>query len=86
MSARDQNLRPQDERDFAFALKEQTKTNVDSIAYYAMLADRLEKLLFDMQQNGTRSDDPLILRVADLLSETRSLLRKDNLLHKDSAI
>tara|TARA_R110002124_G_scaffold93959_1_gene237637 strand:- start:136 stop:378 length:243 start_codon:yes stop_codon:yes gene_type:complete len=77
MSARDQNLRPLDERDFATALKEQSKTVVDSTAYYMVLADRLETLLVDMKQNGTKSDDPLTLRVADLLSETRSLLRKD---------
>ncbi len=77
MSARDQNLRPLDDHDFASALKEQSKTGIDSTAYYTVLADRLEQLLGDMQQNGTQSDDPLILRVADLLSETRSLLRKN---------
>jgi hypothetical protein len=48
----------------------------DSQAYYAVLADRLEKLILDMQASGTASDDPLILRLADLLSETRGLLRK----------
>lgn len=76
MSARDQNLRPLDDHEFALALNEQSKANVDSTAYYTVLAERLEKLLFDMQQNGTPSDNPLILRVADLLSETRALLRK----------
>tara|TARA_R110002110_G_scaffold10249_4_gene50173 strand:+ start:1754 stop:1996 length:243 start_codon:yes stop_codon:yes gene_type:complete len=78
MGARDQNLRPMDDHDFSSALNEQSKTNVDSTAYYTVLADRLEKLLLDMQQNGTRSDDPLILRLADLLSETRTLLRQHN--------
>tara|TARA_R110000868_G_scaffold36635_14_gene129884 strand:+ start:1767 stop:2009 length:243 start_codon:yes stop_codon:yes gene_type:complete len=78
MSARDQNLRPLDDHDFASAMNAQSKTNIDSTAYYMVLADRLEKLLLDMQQSGTRSDDPLILRLADLLSETRALLRHDN--------
>lgn len=45
-------------------------------AYYAVLAERLEKLIFDMQQHGTAPNDPLILRLADLLSETRGLLHK----------
>lgn len=78
MSARDQNLRPLDDHDFAATLQAQSKSSVDSKAYYTVLADRLEKLLLDMQQSGTRSDDPLILRLADLLSETRVLLRQDN--------
>lgn len=45
-------------------------------AYYEMLADRLENLLRDMQARGTPSDDELLLRLADLLSETRRCLRK----------
>ncbi len=45
-------------------------------AYYEMLAERLENLLRDMQAQGTPSDDALLLRLADLLSETRRCLRK----------
>lgn len=45
-------------------------------AYYASLAERLESLLRDMQEKGTPADDALLLRLADLLSETRGRLRK----------
>lgn len=48
----------------------------DTHAYYSVLAERLEKILLDMQGSGTPSDDPLMLRLADLLSETRGLMRK----------
>jgi hypothetical protein len=45
-------------------------------AYYQVLADKLENLLRDMQAKGTPPDDGLLLRLADLLSETRGRLRK----------
>lgn len=78
MSAHDQNVRPHDNintdlGDQSVSVNERP----DSHAYYAVLAERLEKLLFDMQQRGVASDDALMLRLADLLSETRGLLRKN---------
>lgn len=45
-------------------------------AYYQMLAERLEVLLRDVQAKGTPPDDALLLRLADLLAETRGRLRK----------
>lgn len=49
---------------------------VDHNVYYATLAERLEDLLRDMQEKGTPADDALLLRLADLLSETRGHMRK----------
>ncbi|MDO8288062.1 MAG: hypothetical protein Q7T44_02475 [Parvibaculum sp.] len=69
MSAHDQNLR-------AHSRTDATDLASDTHAYYSVLAERLEKILLDMQQSGTSSDDPLMLRLADLLSETRALMRK----------
>lgn len=77
MSAHDQKLYPAGASQQASGDKaEPVASSPENNAYYAVLADRLEKLLFDMQKSGTASDDPLMLRLADLLSETRSLLRK----------
>jgi hypothetical protein len=77
MGAHDQNVRPlgASEINISDHLGAES-TKPDSHAYYAVLAERLEKLLLDMQKSGTASDDPLMLRLADLLSETRGLLRK----------
>lgn len=50
--------------------------DVQHMVYYEVLAERLENLLCDMQARGTPSDDALLLRLADLLSETRRCLRK----------
>jgi hypothetical protein len=55
---------------------ETTPKDVQHPAYYEALADRLETLLRDMQARGTPSDDALLLRLADLLSETRRYMRK----------
>lgn len=77
MSAHDQHLRPSGAlRESVANAAEQVASPSENHAYYAVLAERLEKLLLDMQKSGTPSDDPLMLRLADLLSETRSLLRK----------
>lgn len=62
---------------FESAPDDQSNSSSANEAYYAVLAERLEKLIFDMQQHGTASNNPLILRLADLLSETRALLHKD---------
>lgn len=53
-----------------------TPKDAEHTAYYEVLAERLENLLRDMQARGTPSDDELLLRLADLLSETRRCLRK----------
>jgi len=53
----------------------ETPEGVPHPAYYEVLAERLESLLCDMQARGTPSDDALLLRLADLLSETRKYLR-----------
>jgi hypothetical protein len=52
-----------------------TNPTSDTYAYYLSLAGRLEKILLDMKISGTPSDDPLMLRLADLLRDTRVLMR-----------
>ncbi|MES1990088.1 MAG: hypothetical protein V4441_03940 [Pseudomonadota bacterium] len=69
MSAHGSKLCPQNEADA-------TNPASDTQAYYTMLAERLEKILLDVKTSGTPSDDPLMLRLADLLRETRSLMQK----------
>lgn len=69
MSAHGSELRPQDEADAENPAS-------DTYTYYLILAARLEKILLDMKSSGTPSDNSLMLRLADLLRETRSLMRK----------
>ncbi|HEY4343776.1 MAG TPA: hypothetical protein VGN05_05480 [Parvibaculum sp.] len=75
MSANEKAMRPNDSRDDA---ESRLQTETQHAAYYQVLADRLENLLRDMQAKGTPADDSLLLRLADLLSETRGRLRKSS--------
>jgi hypothetical protein len=77
MSAHEQSARTDvAQDDFESVADEPANSSSATETYYAVLAERLEKLIFDMQQHGTAPNDPLILRLADLLSETRGLLQK----------
>ncbi len=78
MSAHEQSARVDVAQDgFERVSDDSLHSSSDPQAYYAVLAERLEKLVFDMQQHGTASNDPLLLRLTDLLSETHGLLHKD---------
>jgi hypothetical protein len=72
MSANEKAMRPQGSQDDARDMPRATP----NAAYYQTLAERLEALLRDMQAKGTAPDDALLLRLADLLAETRGRLRK----------
>ncbi|MCE9651208.1 MAG: hypothetical protein K8R18_16435 [Parvibaculum sp.] len=73
MSANEKAMRPTQQQD---AVEDAPKRATPHAAYYQVLADRLETLLRDMQATGTPPDDALLLRLADLLAETRGRLRK----------
>lgn len=75
MSAHDHSVRanpaqPVDESD----VDDSRRLSSANEAYYNLLAERLETLLLDMKQNGTPASDPLLVRLSDLLVETRELL------------
>lgn len=77
MSAHDQSLRASDtQNNFEVGTDEPSGSSSAAKAYYMALEERLETLIVDMQQHGTASNDPLFLRLVDLLSETRALVRK----------
>ncbi len=69
-SVRAKNAQPVDESNVDDAQRSPSANE----AYYVLLAERLEALLLDMKQNGTPASDPLLVRLSDLLVETRQLL------------
>lgn len=76
MSAHDQDARSLNASHvLASDSTEVVRPSAETHVYYVALAERLENLLSDMKQAGTSPDDPLLVRLADLLSETRVLLR-----------
>ena len=82
MSAHDNSVRAR--RAAGMADESTQSTSAANEAYYELLVDRLETLLLDMKNTGTRVDDPLYVRLNDLLDETRDLLRNARSI-KDSA-
>lgn len=79
MSTHEHSTRANDAQDSFESVSEESINSLSATeTYYLVLAERLEKLIFDMQQHGTASNDPLILRLSALLSETHGLLQKAN--------
>ena len=75
MSAHDQSVRINGaQASNESVIDDATRPSLASEAYYVLLAERLEALLWDMEQNGTPTSDPLLVRLSDLLVETRELL------------
>ena len=60
-------------------------TSAANEAYYELLVDRLETLLLDMKNSGTGAEDPLYVRLNDLLNETRELLRNARSINDSAA-
>lgn len=81
MSAHDQSMRSNDAETFdesnfdESSVAGEMRLLAANEAYYALLADRLEALLFDMEQNDMALNNPLYLRLKGLLVEAQNLLR-----------
>ena len=60
-------------------------TSAANEAYYELLVGRLETLLRDMKSNGTGDEDPLYVRLNDLLEETQELLRNARSINDSAA-
>jgi len=83
MSAHDNSARV---RRAAGMIDESTQSTLAANeAYYELLVDRLKTLLLDMKNSGTGTDDPLYLRLNDLLEETQELLRNARSINDSAA-